>query len=60
MVSEILIPTGHIAIRIRAMREEKVMLDFHLAELYSIETRVLNQAVKRNIKWLKLKTIEGK
>lgn len=24
------------------------MLDFHLAELYSVETRVLNQAVRRN------------
>jgi ORF6N domain len=27
----------------------KVMLDFDLAELYDVETRVLNQAVKRNI-----------
>ena len=26
------------------------MFDFDLAELYSVETRVLNQAVKRNIK----------
>ena len=25
------------------------MLDFDLAELYGVETRVLNQAVKRNI-----------
>ena len=25
------------------------MLDFDLAELYQVETRVLNQAVKRNI-----------
>lgn len=25
------------------------MLDFHLAELYQVETRVLNQSVKRNI-----------
>jgi hypothetical protein len=31
------------------MREEKIMLDFHLAELYGIETRALKQAVKRNI-----------
>ena len=50
MVSEILIPTEHIASRIMIMREEKVMLDFYLAELYSIETLVLKQAVKRNIK----------
>jgi ORF6N domain len=28
----------------------KVMLDFDLAALYEVETRVLNQAVKRNIK----------
>jgi len=28
----------------------RVMLDFHLAELYKVETRALKQAVKRNIK----------
>ncbi len=27
----------------------KVMLDFDLAELYEVETRALNQAIKRNI-----------
>jgi phage regulator Rha-like protein len=27
----------------------KVMLDFDLAELYEVETRILNQAIKRNI-----------
>ena len=27
----------------------KVMLDFDLAELYEVETRVMNQAIKRNI-----------
>jgi hypothetical protein len=27
----------------------KVMLSYHLAELYEVETKVLNQAVKRNI-----------
>lgn len=31
------------------LRGQKVMLDFHLAELYEIETKVLKQAVKRNI-----------
>ncbi len=30
-------------------RGQKVMLDFHLAELYDVETRSLNQAVKRNV-----------
>lgn len=30
------------------IRGQKVMLDFHLANLYDIETRTLKQAVKRN------------
>lgn len=30
------------------IREHKVMLDFDLAELYEVETKALNQAVKRN------------
>ena len=32
------------------IRGQKVMLDFDLAKLYQVETKVLNQAVKRNIK----------
>ena len=35
---------------IHEFRGEKVMLDFDLARLYQVETRVLNQSVKRNIK----------
>lgn len=35
--------------RIYEIRGERVMLDFDLAALYQVETRVLNQAVKRNI-----------
>ena len=35
--------------RIHEIRGEKVMLDRDLAELYGVEVRVLNQAVKRNI-----------
>jgi len=31
------------------IRENKVMLDRDLAELYGVETKVLNQAVKRNL-----------
>lgn len=31
------------------LRDEKVMLDAHLAKLYGVETRALVQAVKRNI-----------
>jgi hypothetical protein len=34
--------------RILLLREQKVMLDFHLAELYAVETRALKQAVRRN------------
>ena len=30
------------------LRGQKVMLDFSLAELYGVETRTLNQAVRRN------------
>ena len=32
------------------IRGKRVMLDFDLARLYQVETRILNQAVKRNIK----------
>ena len=32
------------------IRGQKVMLDFDLARLYQVETKVLNQAVRRNIK----------
>ena len=38
-----------IGARIFIIRGEKVMTDYHLAELYGIETKVLNQSVKRNI-----------
>lgn len=34
--------------RIFIIREQKVMLDRDLAELYGIEVKALNQAVKRN------------
>lgn len=36
--------------RIYEIRGERVMLDFDLAALYETETRIFNQAVKRNIK----------
>jgi ORF6N domain len=38
----------HIASRILALREQRVMLDADLATLYGVETRVLVQAIKRN------------
>jgi len=34
--------------KIYEIRGKRIMLDFDLAELYEVETRVLNQAVKRN------------
>ncbi len=34
--------------RIYEVRGEKIMLDFDLAQLYGVETRIFNQAVKRN------------
>lgn len=45
-----LIPVETIEKKILLIRDEKVMLDSDLAELYDVEIKVLNQAVKRNIK----------
>ncbi|MEJ7831192.1 MAG: ORF6N domain-containing protein, partial [Segetibacter sp.] len=36
--------------RIYEIRGERVILDFDLAQLYEVETKALNQAVKRNLK----------
>lgn len=44
-----LIPTEIILNKIFLLREEKVMLDFQLAEFYNIENRALKQAVRRNL-----------
>ena len=35
--------------KIYNVRQQKVMLDFDLAEMYEVENRALKQAVKRNI-----------
>ena len=42
------VPVKRIEKAIYLIRGEKVMLDRDLAELYGVETRVLNQAVSRN------------
>ena len=42
------IPSERIAEAILMIRDQRVMLDWILAELYGVETRVLVQAVKRN------------
>ena len=43
-----LVVQGEINSRILSLRGKQVMLDRDLAELYQVETRVLNQAVKKN------------
>jgi len=45
-----IVPVESIARMIFSLRGEKVMIDRHLAEMYGVETRILNQAVKRNSK----------
>jgi hypothetical protein len=42
-------PAERIERQIVVLRDEKVMLDAELAALYGVPTRVLNQAVKRNL-----------
>jgi hypothetical protein len=46
----LLIPAERIERAILLIRGEKVLLDRDLAELYGVETRVLVQAVKRNLR----------
>lgn len=46
---ESLIPLERIEQKIYVIRGERVMLDSDLAEIYGVETRVFNQAVKRNL-----------
>jgi hypothetical protein len=50
MSTKITIPDEIITNKIYLIREQKVMLDRDLAELYGVETRVLKQAVRRNVK----------
>jgi hypothetical protein len=44
-----IVPVEYIEKRIFLFRGHKVLLSPHLSELYGIETRVLMQAVKRNV-----------
>ncbi|GMR18528.1 MAG: hypothetical protein BMS9Abin33_0944 [Gammaproteobacteria bacterium] len=43
------LPIEQIAKRILLIRDQKVILDADLAELYGVETKRLNEQVKRNI-----------
>lgn len=45
-----IIPDETLINKIYLFRNKKVMIDSDLAELYGVETRVLNQALKRNPK----------
>jgi len=45
-----MVPIERVANKIYVIRDTRVMLDRDLAELYGVETKVLKQAVRRNIK----------
>lgn len=47
-MQQLLIPEEKILKHIVLVRNQRVLLDSHLAEMYGIETRVLKQAVRRN------------
>lgn len=47
--SQELIIQERISKAIYLVRDQKVMMDSELAEMYGVVTKVLNQAVKRNI-----------
>lgn len=47
--AQLALPDEVVMNRIYLIRGQKVMLDRDLAEMYGVETRILNQAVKRNI-----------
>lgn len=49
MQSLSIIPDEVVINKIYNIRGQKVMLDSDLADLYSVETKALNQAVSRNI-----------
>jgi hypothetical protein len=44
-----LIQTKQLQNLILSIRDQKVILDFYLANLYGVENRALKQAVKRNL-----------
>ena len=47
--SGVAIPIAHITQAIWLIRGHKVLLDSDLADLYEVETKALNRAVKRNL-----------
>lgn len=49
MTDKLSISLNEIENRIFTIRSTQVMIDSHLAEMYNVETKVFNQAVRRNI-----------
>lgn len=49
MSKTVVISQENVENKIYLARDMKVMFDKDLAELYAVQTKVLNQAVKRNI-----------
>jgi ORF6N domain len=49
LAAQLPIPPGSITRRIFSFRGHNVLLDVDLAELYQVETKNLNKAVKRNL-----------
>ncbi len=47
-MADALMPIEQIVTKIYSIRNQTVMLDRDLAELYEVETRTLKQAVRRN------------
>ncbi|MBD3280640.1 ORF6N domain-containing protein [Candidatus Dojkabacteria bacterium] len=47
---DLVVPQEAVASKILFIRGQKVIIDSDIAELYEVETKVLNQAVKRNIR----------
>ena len=47
--SKLMVPDEVVMDKIYLIRGKKVMLDRDLAQLYNVETKVLKQAVRRNI-----------
>ncbi len=47
-IKEVTVPIKKISGKIYLIRDQKVMLDWYLAELYGVETALLKRAVRRN------------
>ena len=48
-IKEVTVPLEQITGKIFLIRDQKVMLDRDLAELYGVQTKALKQAVRRNV-----------